>query len=68
MPSANLAAAKVAGLQNERTQPFAEWLSEVRGKCEEVRTQEQEELRKKIDAEFIDINQYMLSLVEQCKR
>ena len=61
---ANLAAAKVAGLQNERTQPFAEWLSELRGKSEEVRTQEQEELRKKIDAEFIDINQYMLALVE----
>lgn len=68
---ANLAASKVAGLQNTLTMPFDQWLNEVRGsdiERIEDRTnrmmQEQEALRKKIDAEFIDINAYMLSLVE----
>jgi len=61
---ANLAASKVANLQNETTQPFEDWLREVRGKSEEIRTKEQEEVRRKIDEEFIDINEYMLALVE----
>lgn len=61
---ANLAAAKVAGLQNELTMPFTEWLEEARDKTKEIRMQEQETLRKKIDTKFIDINQYMMTLVE----
>jgi len=61
---ANLAASKVANLKNEKTQPFEQWLREVIGKSEVVRTREQEDVRRKIDEEFIDINQYMLSLVE----
>lgn len=62
---ANLAASKVANLQNEKTQPFSEWIEQIKDKSEEMRMTDQEALRQKIDAEFIDINAYMLSLVEQ---
>lgn len=62
---ANLAASKVAHLQNEATQPFSEWIEQIKNKSEEMRMTDQEALRQKIDAEFIDINAYMLSLVEQ---
>ena len=64
---ANLAAAKVAHLQNELTMPFEEWLGELTGKDITERMKAQEELRKKIDEEFIDINAYMMSLVEGIK-
>ena len=67
MPSANLAAAKVANLQNELTMPFEDWLGELNEKSVEERMKAQEELRKKIDEEFIDINAYMMSLVEGVK-
>ena len=62
---ANLAASKVANLQNEKTQSFSEWIEQIKDKSEDIRTANQEALRQKIDAEFIDINAYMLSLVEQ---
>lgn len=61
---ANLAAAKVAGLQNDLTMPFAEWLNTLHGTPDELQ-QKQDTLRHKIDADFIDINAYMLSLVEK---
>ena len=64
---ANLAAAKVAHLQNELTMPFEEWLGELMGKDIAEQMKAQEELRKKIDEEFIDINAYMMSLVEGVK-
>lgn len=64
---ANLAAAKVANLQNELTMPFEKWLGELNEKSVEERMKAQEELRKKIDEEFIDINAYMMSLVEGVK-
>lgn len=64
---ANLAAAKVANLQNELTMPFEKWLGELNEKSVEGRMKAQEELRKKIDEEFIDINAYMMSLVEGVK-
>ena len=64
---ANLAAAKVANLQNELTMPFEDWLGELNEKSVEERMKAQEELRKKIDEEFIDINAYMISLVEKLK-
>lgn len=64
---ANLAAAKVAHLQNELTMPFADWLGELMGKDIAEQMKAQEELRKKIDEEFIDINAYMMSLVEGIK-
>lgn len=61
---ANLAAAKVAGLQNELTMPFSDWLNTLHGTPDELQ-QKQDDLRRKIDADFIDINAYMLSLVEK---
>jgi GTP-binding protein len=38
---------------------------ESRAKSQESRVKSQEELRKHIDESFIDINQYMLNLIEQ---
>lgn len=60
---ANLAAAKVAGLQNERTMPFSEWLNTLHGTPDELQ-QKQDTLRHQINADFIDINAYMMGLVE----
>ena len=64
---ANAAASKVASLQNRKTQPFEEWVKglEVRGERLEA---EQKALREHIDKEFIDINQYMLNLIEKNKK
>ena len=65
---ANAAASKVAGLQNELTMPFEEWIEkvdELRNEGVERLTEEQIKLRQHIDEEFIDINQYMLGLVEK---
>lgn len=61
---ANAAASKVAGLQNRETQPFEEWVKRltVSGKQLEA---DQNTMREHIDKEFIDINQYMLNLIEQ---
>ncbi|MCQ2339185.1 MAG: hypothetical protein MJZ79_00155 [Paludibacteraceae bacterium] len=63
---ANLAASKVANLHNEVTMPFEQWISMVcdSQKSVEDRVKEQQTLRDKIDHEFIDINAYMLSLVD----
>lgn len=64
---ANAAASKVASLQNQRTMPFEEWIANVNELMNEgvnELTNQQTSLRKHIDTEFIDINEYMLSLVE----
>ena len=60
---ANAAASKVASLQNRKTMDFAEWITKlsVDPKAAEAA---QQTLRKHIDKEFIDINAYMMSLVE----
>lgn len=63
---ANLAASKVANLQNEKTMPFSEWVKTLNVSAEEAE-QKQMELRKKIDSEFIDINEYLMQLVEKHK-
>ena len=64
---ANAAASKVASLQNQRTMAFEEWIKEIGDArtTAEQRTEQQDALRAKIDAEFIDINAYMLALVEK---
>lgn len=64
---ANLAASKVANLQNTVTMPFEQWITNVcdGAKSVEERINDQNILRDKIDHEFIDINAYMLSLVEK---
>ena len=61
---ANAAASKVASLQNRKTMPFEEWIDNLGAESQESRVKSQEELRTHIDNEFIDINEYMLSLVE----
>jgi predicted glycosyltransferase len=66
---ANAAASKVASLQNQRTMGFEEWIAQiadVRTTATE-RSAEQDALRAKIDEAFIDINAYMLKLVEGVK-
>lgn len=67
---ANAAASKVASLQNQRTMGFEEWIKEIgdAGTTAEQRTEQQDALRARIDAEFIDINAYMLKLVEDTER
>lgn len=61
---ANAAASKVASLQNQKTMPFDEWITSLPTDPKAC-VEKQDALRKHIDEEFIDINQYMLSLVEQ---
>lgn len=61
---ANAAASKVAGLQNRKTQPFEEWISSLTADVKSAEGKQQA-LREHIDAEFIDINQYMMNLIEK---
>lgn len=61
---ANAAAAKVANLQNQKTADFATWVKNLSITSEEAE-QKQIALRQHIDEEFIDINAYMMALVEQ---
>lgn len=61
---ANAAAHKVAGLQNELSMPFEQWVKTLDVDANEAAIK-QEKLRKHIDEEFIDINEYMLSLVDE---
>ena len=61
---ANAAAAKVANLQNQKTADFAEWVKNLSITPEEAE-QKQIALRQHINEEFIDINAYMMALVEQ---
>lgn len=61
---ANAAAAKVAQLQNQKTQSVADWLHNTLSISPATADLYQQQLRKHIDKEFIDINKYMLRLVE----
>ena len=61
---ANAAASKVASLQNQKTMPFDEWITSLPTDPKEC-IENQDVLRKHIDEEFIDINEYMLNLIEQ---
>ena len=61
---ANAAASKVASLQNQQTMPFDEWITSLPTNPAEC-AKKQDTLRNHIDSEFIDINAYMLGLVEQ---
>ena len=61
---ANAAASKVASLQNRKTMDFAQWIKSLPTDVNECEKR-QKELRDHIDHEFIDINQYMLNLIEQ---
>lgn len=61
---ANAAASKVANLQNQQTMPFEEWIQTI-GEDPIMAERRQDALRKQIDKEFIDINQYMMDLVNE---
>ena len=61
---ANAAASKVASLQNRKTMDFGDWIKSLPTDVNECEKR-QKELRDHIDHEFIDINQYMLNLIEQ---
>ena len=64
---ANAAAAKVANLQNQKTANFATWVKSLSITPEEAE-QQQIALRQHIDEEFIDINAYMMELVENVNK
>lgn len=61
---ANAAASKVANLQNQQTMTFGEWIQTI-GEDPKLAEKRQDALRKQIDKEFIDINQYMMDLVTE---
>ena len=61
---ANAAASKVAQLQNRRTMEFDEWISSLARDVKDAEGK-QRELRSHIDEEFIDINAYMMELVNK---
>lgn len=63
---ANAAASKVANLQNQKTMRLEEWIKTL-DEYSETAEQRQNQLRKEIDSKFIDINAYMLNLVEDVK-
>ena len=68
---ANAAASKVASLSNRQTEPFERWIervNELKSEGVERLMDEQKKLRNHIDTEFIDINAYMLALVENVKK
>ncbi len=64
---ANAAASKVASLQNQKTMPFDKWITSLPTHPAEC-AKKQDALRKHIDGEFIDINGYMLDLVQNCPK
>lgn len=64
---ANAAVAKVANLQNQKTTDFATWVKNLSVSPTEAE-QQQQSLRKHIDKEFIDINEYMLNLVKEASQ
>ena len=64
---ADAAASKVASLQNQKTMGFEEWIASLPTDTEEC-AKKQRELREHIDGEFIDINAYMLCLVEDSQK
>lgn len=64
---ANAAASKVASLQNRKTMPFDKWITSLPTNPAEC-AKKQDALRKHIDSEFIDINAYMLELVQNCPK
>jgi len=61
---ANAAASKVASLQNRKTMGFEEWIGSLPTDVKDAEGK-QRELRVHIDEEFIDINAYMMELVNK---
>ena len=64
---ANAAAAKVANLQNQKSANFSQWVKNLSVSAQEAE-EKQQALREHIDNTFIDINEYMLALVEKANK
>lgn len=64
---ANAAAAKVANLQNQKSADFSQWVKNLSVSAQEAE-EKQQALREHIDNTFIDINEYMLALVEKANK
>lgn len=61
---ANLAAAEVADFNNEVSMPFDQWVDEKLTKTTEDLIMNQQFIRRQIDEQFDDINEYMYGLVK----
>lgn len=61
---ANAVASKVANLHNQKTMPFEQWIKTLNENAD-VAEKYQNELRKEINNKFIDINDYMIGLVNE---
>ena len=64
---ANAAAAKVANLQNQKSADFSQWVKNLSVSAQEAE-EKQQALREHIDNTFMDINEYMLELVENVNK
>lgn len=64
---ANAAAAKVANLQNQKSADFSQWVKNLSVSAQQAE-EKQKALREHINNTFIDINEYMLSLVEKANK
>lgn len=62
---ANLAAAEVADFNNEISMPFDQWVNEKLNKTPEDLIINQQFIRRQIDEQFDDINEYMYGLVKE---
>lgn len=60
---ANRAAAQQAGLQSSQTMPFDQWLTTLHLQSPEQMATAQQTLRAQLDTTFIDINAYMMRIV-----
>lgn len=61
---ANAAASKVANLHNQKTMPFEQWIKTL-SESADVAEKRQSDLREEINNKFIDINDYMIGLVNE---
>lgn len=61
---ANAAASKVANLHNQKTMPFEQWIKKL-NESAVVAEKRQNKLREEINNKFIDINDYMIGLVNE---
>lgn len=64
---ANIAASEVADFSNRNTIPISQWLKKVENNMDQA-AHNQTVLRNEIDSKFIDINEFMLQLVEKYRK
>lgn len=64
---ANIAASEIADFSNRNTIPISQWLKKVENNMDQA-AHNQTVLRNEIDSKFIDINEFMLQLVEKYRK